>query len=55
MLPSWFGGALVAVLLASMAVPAPATDRLERFRAVARERLAVAADGAERERAIGEL
>ena len=52
---SWFRGALVAVLLAGMAVPAPATDRLERFRAVARERLAVAADGAERERAIGEL
>ena len=52
---SWFRGALVAVLLAGMAVPAPATDRLERFRAVARERLAVAADGADRERAIGEL
>ena len=55
MRPTWFRGALAAVLLACLAVPAPAADRLERFRAVARERLAVASDGAERERAIGEL
>ena len=55
MRPSWFRGALVAVLLAGVATPAPAADRLERFRAVARERLAVAADGADRDRAIAEL
>ena len=53
--PSWFRGALIVVLLAGMGAPAPATDRLERFRAVARERLAIAGDGAERARAIGEL
>jgi len=45
----------VAVLLAGVAAPALAADRLDRFRTVARERLAVAADGPERERAIGEL
>ncbi len=45
----------MAVLLAGVAAPAPAADRLERFRAVARERLAVAVDSADRERAIGEL
>jgi len=52
---SWFRGAVVAVLLAGAAAPAPAVDRLERFRAVARERLAVAVDGADRDRAISEL
>ncbi len=55
MRPSWFGSVLVAALLVGVAAPAPAVDRLERFRAVARERLAVAVDGAERERAVGEL
>ena len=54
MRPSWFRGALVAALLAGVAAPAPAIDRLERFRAVARE-LAVVVDRAERERAVGEL
>lgn len=54
MRPSWFRGALVAALLAGVAAPAPAVDRLERFRTVGRE-LAVAVDGAERERAAGEL
>jgi hypothetical protein len=55
MRPSWFRGALAAVLLAGVAAPgpAPAADRLEHFRAVARERLAV--DGADRDRAVGEL
>ncbi|MEX2220908.1 MAG: hypothetical protein WEG40_03845, partial [Candidatus Rokuibacteriota bacterium] len=53
--PRWFRGALLAALLAGVAAPAPALDRLERFRAVARERLAVAADHAARERAVGEL
>ncbi|MGH7383548.1 MAG: hypothetical protein ACREKG_00105, partial [Candidatus Rokuibacteriota bacterium] len=53
--PSWFRGALVAALLAGVAAPAPAQDRLERFRAVARERLAVAVDDADRERAVGLL
>src|SRR6185295_10165919 len=55
MRPSWFRGVLVAAWLAGAATPAPAADRLERFRAVAREHLAVAVDGADRERAIGEL
>jgi len=55
MRPSWFRGVLVAAWLAGAAAPAPAADRLERFRAVAREHLAVAVDGADRERAIGEL
>jgi len=55
MRPSWFRGALVAALLAATAVPAPAADRLERFQAVARERLAGAVDAAERERAVREL
>jgi hypothetical protein len=54
MRPSWFGSALVAVLLAGVAAPAPAADRLERFRALARE-LAVAADAGERERTVAEL
>ena len=53
--PPWFRGVLVAALLAGVPAPALAQDRLERFRAVARERLAVAVDGAERERAVGEL
>jgi hypothetical protein len=53
MRPSWVRGVLAAVLLAGVAAPAPAGDRLEHFRAVARDRLA--ADGADRERAIGEL
>ncbi len=55
MRPSWFRGALAAVLLACVAAPAAAADRLEHFRALARERLAVAVDGADRDRAIGEL
>lgn len=55
MWPSWFRGALAAALLVGAAAPAPAADRLERFRAVAREHLAVAVDGADLERAIGEL
>ncbi|MGH7421393.1 MAG: hypothetical protein ACREI4_07180, partial [Candidatus Rokuibacteriota bacterium] len=53
--PSWFRGALVAALLAGVAAPAAAQDRLDRFRTVARERLAVAVGGAERERAVDEL
>lgn len=52
---SWVRGVLGAVLLACLAAPAPAADRLERFRQVAREQLAVGGDGADRERAIGEL
>lgn len=55
MRPSWFRGALAVVLLAGVAAPTAAADRLERFRTVARERLATAVDGAERDRAIGEL
>ena len=55
MRPSWFRGALAVLLLAGVAAPAAAADRLERFRTVARERLAAAVDGAERDRAIGEL
>jgi len=53
--PRWFRGALVAALLAGVVAPALAADRLDRFRTVARERLAVAAEGPARERAIGEL
>jgi hypothetical protein len=45
--------ALLAAVVA--AVPAGAQDRLDRFRAVAREQLASAPDAAERERAVGEL
>ena len=41
--------------LALAAAPARGEDRLERFRAVAREELAVAADAAERERVVGRL
>jgi len=41
--------------LAFAAAPARGEDRLERFRAVAREELAVAADAAERERVVGRL
>jgi hypothetical protein len=54
MRPSWFRGAVVAALLAGLAAPAPAEDRLERFRTLARE-LAVTVDAAGRERAVGEL
>ena len=48
---------LAAVLLVGLAAttPAGAQDRLDRFRAVAREQLAVATDAAERERAMGQL
>jgi hypothetical protein len=53
--PTWFRGVLAAALLAVAATPAVAADRLERFRAVARDRLAVAAPGPERERAVAEL
>lgn len=53
MRPSWFRGALAAVLLAGVTASTAAADRLELFRAVARERLAV--DGADRDRAVGEL
>lgn len=53
--PPWFRGVLVAALLAGVAAPALAQDRLERFRAVARLRLAVAVGGEEQERAVGEL
>ena len=47
----------VALLCAGWAATAPAgaQDRLERFRAVAREELAVATDAAERERAVSQL
>ena len=47
----------VALLYAGWAATAPAgaQDRLERFRAVAREELAVATDAAERERAVSQL
>ncbi len=55
MRPSWFRCVLVAALLAGVAAPAPAVDRLERFRTLARERLAGAVDAAERERAVGAL
>jgi hypothetical protein len=53
--PTWFRGALAAALLGVAAAPALAADRLEQFRTVARERLAVASDGPERERAVAEL
>src|SRR5260370_13359577 len=48
---------LAVALLVGWAATAPAgaQDRLERFRAVAREQLAVAADAAERERAVSQL
>ena len=55
MRPSWFRGVLVAAVLAGVATPSPAVDRLEHFLTVARDRLAVAVDGVERERAVGEL
>jgi hypothetical protein len=46
----------VAVLVGGIATaPAGAEDRLERFRSLAREQLAVATDAAERERAVGQL
>jgi hypothetical protein len=53
--PPRFRGALAVALLATTVAPAPAADRLERFRTVARERLVVAADAAERARAVAEL
>jgi hypothetical protein len=53
----WFPPQLVVVLLVGLtaAAPAGAQDRLERFRALAREQLASATDAAERERAAGQL
>lgn len=53
----WFAPPLAAAWLAVLAVVAPAgaQDRLERFRALAREQLATAADAAERERVVGRL
>jgi hypothetical protein len=57
MRPPWFARRLAMALLVGVTVAAPAgaQDRLERFRAVAREQLASATDAAERERAVGEL
>jgi hypothetical protein len=57
MRPPWFPPRLAVALLVGglMASPAGAEDRLERFRAVAREQLASATDAAERERAAGLL
>jgi hypothetical protein len=57
MAPRWFHRVLATGLLAGLAVSAPASgqDRLERFRAVAREHLATSTPGPERERALGEL
>jgi hypothetical protein len=55
MSPRWFRGALVAALLAGLAPPAFSEDRLERFRSIARERLATEPPGPQRERAVGEL
>ncbi|HZP38186.1 MAG TPA: hypothetical protein VFE48_17005 [Methylomirabilota bacterium] len=53
----WFGPGLAAAWLAvaALVAPAGAQDRLERFRALAREQLAAAADTAERERLVGQL
>ena len=53
----WFARWLAVALLVggTVAAPAGAQDRLERFRAVAREQLASATDAAERERAVGQL
>ncbi len=55
--PRWFHVALAAGLLAWLAAPAlaAAPDRLELFRAVARERLGVATTAVEREAAVSEL
>ena len=54
--PAWFRGALAALLLAVGAASAGAAepDRLERFRALARE-LTTVSEAAERERLIGDL
>ena len=51
----WSAGGLVLALVAGFAAPAGAQDRLERFRALAREQLAAAGDPAERERLVGQL
>lgn len=53
----WFARWLAVALLVggTVAGPAGAQDRLERFRAIAREQLASATDAAERERAAGLL
>jgi hypothetical protein len=53
----WFAPGLAAAWLVTLALiaPAEAQDRLERFRALAREQLAAAADPAERERVVGQL
>lgn len=55
--PPWFPRILAAGLLGSLLACAPAfaQDRLEHFRSLARERLVVATDAAERERAVSEL
>jgi len=55
MRPPWFAGLLAVGLLLGPALPASTQDRLERFRTIGRERLAVATDDAERTRAVGEL
>jgi hypothetical protein len=53
----WFAPALAAAWLATLALAAPAgaADRLDRFRTLAREQLASAADAAERERVVAQL
>ena len=53
----WFARGLAAAWLMTLALiaPAEAQDRLERFRALAREQLTAAADPAERERVVGQL
>jgi len=55
--PRWVHGVLAAGLVASLTAPAlvPAGDRLELFRVLARDRLSVATDAAERDRAVGEI
>lgn len=57
MKPRWLPRLLAAGALGSVLASTPASpqDRLELFRSLARERLAVATEGPERERAIGEL
>ena len=53
----WFAPGLAAAWLATLvlAAPAGAQDRLERFRALAREQLVNASDPAERERVVSQL
>ena len=57
MRPRWFHRTLAAGLIAGLAAPAAAAapDRLEVFRALARERLTAAESPAERERAVSDL